>query len=392
MSVTKTASRASRSIKVAMVCPGVGLVQRGFERMFFDLFHLLKDDLNVTLYKGGGVTSENEKNLIFISRNGWFLKCFPIHKLFGRTTIHVECLTFAISLLISISSKNIEIIHCLDPPLARVLYKFRQLFGLKFRLLYSEGCAMPASDYPPADLMQQVSQVTYEEALAYGIPQSYMKVIPVGFYPENFTVSATKSELRKKYEISEGTFIILCIAAINKYHKRIDYLIDEFKSVKGDVLLWIDGSLDQGDPELIEYAKKALGDRCRITHLPSKQVGELFEVADLMVHTALFEAFGLALIEGASSGTPVLTHNAPHFRWLMNNEACAIDMSSEGTLACEVNALIENKQQLDSLNNSEEILRRYTWKVLKKDYLDLHIETAMLAQDKIGIANKFGLK
>jgi len=382
----------TRPLKVAMACPGVGLVQRGFERMFDDLFHLLKNDLDLTLYKGGGTVSAKEKNLIFISRNGWFLKYFPLHKLFRRTTQHVECLTFAISLLIATRGKGYEIIHCIDPPLARILYKLRKIFHLNFRLLYTEATAMPPGHYPPADHTQQISQITHQNAVENGIPENYMTVIPLGIYPENFTVTASKSELRKKYNIADDTFVVLCLAAINKYHKRIDYLIDEFKSINGDAILWIDGSLDQGDPELIQYAKNTLGKRCRITHLPSNQVGELFAVADLMIHTALFEAFGLALIEAASTGIPVITHNSAHFQWLLNNKPCTINMSIAGKLSEKINELMVNQEQLEALGDQEHTLKKYNWEVLKKDYLNMYVKTATLPANEIGTAHNFGLK
>ncbi len=37
--------------KVAMVSVGLGRVQRGFERLFSDLFELVKNDVDITLYK-----------------------------------------------------------------------------------------------------------------------------------------------------------------------------------------------------------------------------------------------------------------------------------------------------------------------------------------------------
>ena len=382
----------SKSIKIAIACPGVGLVQRGFERMFFDLFHLLKDDMDITLFKGGGLKSKNEIVLKFLPRNGTFLRWFPIHKLVGRTTIHVECFTFAISLLLALRGKGYNVIHCTDPPLARILYKIRKLFRLNFILLYSEACAMPPTDYPPADHMHQISQVTYEDALSYGIPEKYMTVIPLGLYSEKFIVNTTNIELRRKYNIPDNAFIIISVAAINRYHKRIDYLLDEFNSVTGNVLLWIDGSLDQGDPDLVQYASNLLGDRCRITHLPTSQVGELFALADLMVHASLFEAFGLAIIEGASTGIPMLTHNAPHFIWLLGCDECSIDMSIKGALSSKINELVNNQNKLENMKVAGRILKNYHWNVLKKEYINMYLKASSIPASDIGVANKYGLK
>jgi glycosyltransferase involved in cell wall biosynthesis len=382
----------SGQVRVAMACPGVGLVQRGFERMFQDLFDLLKDDIDVTLFKGGGQESKNERKLLFATRNGRFLKWFPIHKLLGRTEYHVECLTFALSLLLAMRGQGFQIVHCTDPPLTRILYKLRKMFNLNFRILYSEACAMPASDYPPSDHMQQISQITHNEAIDYNIPAEFMTLIPLGFNPDIFTVTSSREDLRKKYDIGDGTFVVLCLAAINRYHKRTDYLIDEFSELKGDILLWIDGSMDQGDLDLLTYAQEKLGDRCRITHLPSKYVGELFAVADLMVHTATYEAFGLALIEGAATGVPLLTHNAPHFLWLMDNEPAALDMNVEGNLAARVRDLVDHPEKLSELSNGEEICRKYNWLELKEDYLAMYAKTASLPDSQIGIADQYRLQ
>ncbi|MFT6050388.1 MAG: glycosyltransferase involved in cell wall biosynthesis [Halioglobus sp.] len=387
-----TDNKNSSGVKVAMACPGVGLVQRGFERMFQDLFDLLEDDIDVTLFKGGGKESKKERRLLFTTRNGRFLKWFPIHKLLGRTEYHVECLTFAISLLLAMRGQGFQIVHCADPPLTRILYKLRRMFKLNFRILYCEGCAMPASDYPPSDHIQQISQVTHNEAIDYNIPAEFMTVIPLGINPDFFSVTNSRKDLREKYDISESTFVVVCVAAINRYHKRTDYLIDEFSKLEGDILLWVDGSMDQGDLDLLTYAQEKLGDRCRITHLPSKCVGELFTLADLMVHAATYEAFGLALIEGASTGLPLLTHNAPHFLWLMNNEPAALDMNVEGNLANRVRELVDHPEKLVALSNGEEISRKYNWLELKQDYLAMYAKIASLPESEIGIAEQYGLQ
>ena len=125
--------------------------------------------------------------------------------------------------------------------------------------------------------------------------------------------------------------------------------------------------------------------------MPSKCVGELFAIADLMVHAATYEAFGLALIEGAATGLPLLTHNAPHFLWLMGNEPAALDMSIEGNLANKVKELVDNPAKLAQLANGEEIYGKYNWLELKQDYLAMYAKVASLSDNDIGIADQYGL-
>ena len=181
-SPVSSANDSSRSLRVALACPGVGLEQRGFERVFHDLFHLVKDDLHVTLYKGGGVSNKREVKLRFANRNGWIAKYFPLHKLAGRKPYHLECLTFSIALLYAIRKQNYDIIHVIDPPLARFLFNIRNRFKLNFRILYTEGCAMPPGHYPPADHLQQVAESTYKDAVirrrVRGVQSALQMIVP----------------------------------------------------------------------------------------------------------------------------------------------------------------------------------------------------------------------
>jgi hypothetical protein len=84
MPSSPTDSGAVRPVRVAIACPGVGLVQRGYERMFTDVFKLMEGELDVTLFKGGCPASAREKVPIFLPRNGRFLKLVPIHRLVGE--------------------------------------------------------------------------------------------------------------------------------------------------------------------------------------------------------------------------------------------------------------------------------------------------------------------
>ena len=231
---------------------------------------------------------------------------------------------------------------------------------------------MPPQDYPPADHIQQISETTYNEARAYGYSADDMTLLPCGVFPDRFRVDSTREQLRERNGISPGTTVVLSVAALNRYHKRTDYLIREVAETEGDLLLWLDGSLDHGDPDLIAEAETKLGDRCRITHVPTDSVGELYAMADLMVHTATFEAFGLAIVEGAMMGLPLLIHNGAHFRWLVPNEASWVDMNQPGALAERLAGLMENRSNLASLTGEESARARFEWAGLKGKYASLY--------------------
>ncbi|BAV64974.1 glycosyltransferase family 4 protein [Sphingobium cloacae] len=358
--------------RIAIACPGVGLVQRGFERLFRDLFDEMRGEFPMTLFKGGGDRTAEEVVLPFLARGGRAIRYLPLHRLMGRTPMHAECLTFALAMLPHIATGRHDIVHVIDPPLARVLFHLRRALRLKFRMLYTEGTAMPPADYPPCDHLHQISRATLADAVAKGHPSDHMSLVPCGYRPERFATSLDRRALRARHGIAPDRFVILSVAALNRGHKRTHHLIDEVARMKGDPLLWLDGSLDHGDPDLPDYARTRLGERVRVTHVPSGEVGALFALADVMPHAATFEAFGLALVEAAAAGLPVITHDAPHFRWLLPNPACWIDMRRPGALTALLERLAADPDERARRVMRDHAQARYRWSALRPAYADLY--------------------
>lgn len=371
--------RGGRPLRVAIACPGVDVVRRGFERFFRDVFREMRPYLDITLFKGGGPPADHEKVLHFIRRGGRMVKLLPLHKLAGRTPYHTECLTFALALLPHLRGGAFDVVHTTDPPLTRLLLRLRGWFGLDFRLLYTESSAVPPGDYPRADHIQQVAQVTFDQACAYGHRAENMTLLPYGFDSTLFAVTRERQSLRAMHGIAESTRVILSVAALNRRYKRIDHLIDEVARLDGDILLWLTGSMDLGDPDLIGYARKRLGARVRITEVPFDKVSELYHLADVMVHAATVEAFGLAIVEAAACGVPVLAHDAPHFAWLMGAPECLVDMTQPGALAARLQGLLAHPEQLDRLRRAEHMRRHFAWDMLRDGYLDLYRRVAAMA-------------
>lgn len=363
-------------IKVALACPGVGLVNRGFERFFNDLFVQLGDDFNITLFKGGGPVSKKEKVPLFLNRNGRFLKLFPLHFLIRRTPFHVECLSYAIGLLPYLIIGRYDIVHVIDPPLVRILFCIRNIFKLKFRILRSEGTGIQPCDYPPSDFTLHMNPKTHKEAVSYGFGADRNGFLPCGISSDRFNISNSREKLRKHYGISKNTFVVLQVAALNRYHKRTDYLIEEFSKLKGDVLLWLDGSMDHGDSDLPAFAMRKLGPRCRITLQSSEKIAKLYAIADVKVLASEWEGFGLVVPEALMCGCSVLVHDSAHFKWLVGSDVNLVDMSKDGELARRLEGLQADQNELDELRHPGEIANRFAWKSLHNEYVSIY-ETVM---------------
>ena len=360
--------------KVAIVSIGIGRIQRGFERVFGDLFEAVRDDIDITLYKGGGESGDRERIPKTLKATSAIAGMIPFGRLAGSEykKYKNDCFAYAFSLLPEILRHDYDLVHVIDYPLAIILGHLKSACRFRAKLLFTNACCIPSCLYPRLNHVQHCSPVLYEQALREGVPPSRLTLVPLGVHTRRFRSGLNREELRRKYAVRESTFVVLAVSAVKRTHKRVDHLIEELSQVQGDILLWIDGSPE--DPSLPEVAREKLGDRCRFSLVPTADLPELYGLADLMVHGAIEEAFGLAIIEGFSAGLTVLTHNTPHFSWLVGGGDSLVDMNARGGLTAKVIELLAHRDALEKMSKevAARMQARYDWSVLKPAYLDMY--------------------
>ena len=366
------------SRRVALVSVGIGRVQRGFERMFTDLFNVLQDRIDVTLFKSAGSCGPRERIPRLLRPATTLARRLPFGDHAGGPRYKADCLAYGLSLLPYLLRERFDIVHCVDPPLADVLQHLRRISGLRSRLLFTEGCRVPPEYYPRVAHVHHVGEFAFRQAVQKGIAESHMTLIPIGVHTGRFTNTAGRSELRKKHKIAESTFVILAVSNLERVFKRVDYIIEEVSRLNGDILLWIDGHPD--DPTIPKLAAERLGDRCRITYLPTSQVPELYQVADLMVHANLDEAFGIAVAEALCSGLTVLAHDCPHFEWLIQDRESLVDMSRPESLAARLRDLPARRSEISARakQRAAAACGRFDWRAIAPAYVDMY--------DRVGAA------
>ena len=371
----------AKSVRVAIASVGLGRIQRGYERYFNGIFTSLRDKVEIVLFKAGGPQSVGEKVPAWLGAATRVCRVLPLGAASGageyRTYKH-DCLAFALTMLPHLLRNEFDVVHVIDYPLAIALLRFRRIFRFRARIIFSDGGLMPPQYYPRADYFHVTAQVHFLEAIEWGVPKSHATMIPCGFYACQFNGNADRRDLRKKHGVSQDTFVVLSVAALNRAHKRVDHIIDEVARLSGDILLWMDGR--EEDKTLIPMAREKLGRRCRISHVRSEEVTELYHLADVFVHASLCEAFGLAVCEAAASGLPVLVHDAPHFRWLVDDPECLVDMTQYGALAARIEQLMASRQELPKRGNrlSASMRARFDWEVLAPAYGEMYRSVADL--------------
>jgi glycosyltransferase involved in cell wall biosynthesis len=362
-------------VKVALVCPTIGQTQRGYERYFSELFEAIKDDIDITLFKGAGPQKERERVIPHFTRTGVLKRICGNRARYPR--YHLEFASFAAAFFPFLALGKFELVHFVDPPLARWLALTRRCMRKQFGLVFSDAGPISYDSSKWVDHIHCLSPDAMIESRAAKVPPERLTLLPIGVNSNRVVTPLGRLELRRKYSIPENTFVILSVTTLNRTHKRVDYLIEEAAKAEGDFILWIDGGFHpDGDPSLLDLAALRLGNRHRYTHVPSDRVSELFKLADVMVSTSLRESFGMAIVESLCSGLPVIAHDSSHFRWLLGDAGNLVDMSRSGNLASRISRFVQNPSELTRPRSDSDIAKRFGWHALKTGYLDMYKQCA----------------
>jgi glycosyltransferase involved in cell wall biosynthesis len=368
----------SRPPRVALVSVGLGRIQRGFERYFSDLFEVLRDHLDVTLFKTGGESVDHQRVPPLFRVAQKMARLMPFGK-FGDGTEYPkykhDCAALGLSLAPELIRGRFDVIHFIDPPMAKVFRHLKRVLRLRSEIVFTNGCNFPPQYYPAGMHIQHVAQPLFEEALELGVEKRRMTLAPCGIHTDRFMVSEERETVRRRHGIAAGTFVVLAVTAVKRVHKRVDHIVDEVATLGGDILLWIDGSPE--DSSLIEEARRKLGERVRITHVPTAQVPELYAAADVFVHAALLESFGLAIVEAMSAGLPVVVHDSPHFRWLAGGPDALVDMTRPGALARRIEEIRSaSDRTAQAAARARAVRERFDWKAVAPNYVHMYQSVA----------------
>jgi UDP-glucose:(heptosyl)LPS alpha-1,3-glucosyltransferase len=151
------------------------------------------------------------------------------------------------------------------------------------------------------------SGVRDELASEYGVPADDVRVIPNGVHPAEFAtdrLAALRSETRDRLGIPAGALLLLTVA--NEFRRKgVDIVIRALATVPTMDLRYV--VVGDDDPRECDALARQLGVRDRVLFAgQAREVTPFYAAADIFVLPTAYEAFSLALIEGAAAGLPLL--------------------------------------------------------------------------------------
>lgn len=359
------------SLKLALVSTGLGRVLRGFESFTESLFRALRrytPDVDVTLFQGGGPSGDRRVVVPNLHRYDAPARWFG----YDRGNL-LEKRSSALFLYPRLRLGGYGIVHYNELVMGSALFHLRRYVGGKFRLLYCNGAPSPPIHYHHrCDFAQMLTGPMYAEARAFGIPEDRLALVPYGVDAERFTpeTRSVRERTRRELGIPAEAEVVLTVAALNRQHKRIDYVIREVAQLGDSVWLVAAGQRTSETASLEKEAQGQLPGRWRFVSWPHDRVHLLYGAADAFVLASLSEGLPVVSIESMFSDIPTFVHDGPLFRWITEGtSACRIDMSREGALAKSLKERFLSPREPNSRAIS---VARFSWEALVPAYTRMY--------------------
>lgn len=367
------------SPKIFFASSGLGNDRRGFEAHTEDLFVELKKEhtLNVYLFKGGGPKKNKETAIFNLYRK--HRPARTIGLLVGRNPYVIQNISFFIGLLPKIFFHKPAVIYLGEPVLYNYLFGLRGRFNLKFIMIFFTG----GNSLPPRissnDYFQLVTPLLLPLTAQRQIPSSKVKVIPhfLRSSDDPILFTGNKKSIRRELGLPEDRLIILSVGAIDRSVKRMDYLIDEVSKLNASFFLVILGEFEKETQEVIAFAENRLPEKnFLIKRMDRGQLWKYYRSADLFVLASLQEGFGIVQIEALLAGLPVLAHDYPVSRYVLEEHGFYGDFLHSGNLAKLIDQVGKNiSDERDIVDRRAYVQRKFSWGMLRQRYLQMFNET-----------------
>ena len=365
-----------RPVKLFLTSVFMGTFARGFESFTRDLYSAIRNEpgVEVTLFRGGGAPAEEERILRLIDHR-WRISQ-AVACLVGSTRVDVEGFGFGLRLAPTVLRERPDLVFVSDRAVGHVLYHLRQVTGARFRILLHNG--QPVG--PPFrhwDHVHQTAPLSYDKAMAAGESPAKHTLLPLpSSFPPGWPLgSEDVLALRRRLLLPESQPILISVAALNRYHKRVDYVVSEVARLRPDrrPFLLLLGQPDWQTPEILSEAESLLGpDGFAVRTVPAADVHDYYRAADLFTLASLTEAFGRVYVEALGHGLPCLVDDNPVTRYVLRDDAAYGDLARPGALASLLHQQLGHpltpEARMDLARRTRDY---YSWARLGPAYLDM---------------------
>jgi glycosyltransferase involved in cell wall biosynthesis len=218
------------------------------------------------------------------------------------------------------------------------------------------------------------SQTTRDSYQSY--PRRYrgrLMLIEHGFQTK--TTKLTKAEARKLFGLPAESPVLACVARLHPM-KNLSAAI-RLLPREPHWHLALAGQGDDRDALLRTAAEQEVLDRLHLMgEVAPEEIGAFLKASDVFVFPSLAETFGLAPIEAAEAGIPVVANDLPVLREVLSldGKPCALFVDTQDTAAfaaCVRTLLTDAALRSRLIERGRGLSRRFSVETMVKSYADM---------------------
>ena len=371
-----------KPIRVAVVLPGLGRVQRGAETAFIEVAKELSnfDDVDVKLFGSSTIVPEGLDICAVECTPREKFESFPRFPMF-RSECHYEEFSYVERLWRSGEFNPLDFdvtLSCTFPWVNWFLQRAKRKNPDLVNLFVTQNgdwmCRAGHREfrYFGADGVVTINPEYYEN----NREQHRTRLIPNGtdpdiFFPRN--EDTPENEVGLSEPLPTDKKIILMVSALID-SKRVEAGVRAAAQVE-DAYFVVAG--DGPERERIKaVAEELMPGRYRLLgSLDRDKMPALFRSADVFLHMSQIEPFGIVYLEAAASGLAVVTHDRDTPRWILGETALFADSNNPEEVANAIRMAC-NGEFGKALGQSarKRVIQDWTWKAQAAKYREFILE------------------
>lgn len=180
--------------------------------------------------------------------------------------------------------------------------------------------------------------------------------------------------IKKKYGLNKNSYVLVLARLTSE--KRIDMLIDVYRSLNTDKKLVIAGGSSDSDGYIKLLHNMAKNDdRIMFTgFVQGRELEELYSNAYMYVLPSELEGMPLSLLEAMSYGNCCLTSNISECTDVIGNKGVSFTVNDKENLMRELQKLLDSPDKVEMYKNqsSDYVCRKYNWDDVVEKTLNLY--------------------
>ncbi len=219
-----------------------------------------------------------------------------------------------------------------------------------------------------ADHIVAVSNFTKQDIVSTYDIEPDKVTIGYNATPKGFKPLEEDEKKKIKGELTKGNPYFIYVGSLHPRKNVVNLIkaFDIFKKEQGtDHKLVLVGRMAWKNEELKKtYETTTHRDDIIFTgHISNEQLPRYLAAAEALTYVSVFEGFGIPILEGMSSGTPVITSNVSSMPEVAGDAALLIDPHDPSSIANGMQEVISNTQlREDMISKGFERTKEFSWK------------------------------